>query len=207
MGGSFVARVLRIRLSPARAYYYFYERSRGIVLASRGGSKGLSTLESVLAGLIAGSATTIISNPVWVVQTTQAVRGVHQPSDTSTPSVPPVKQRMGLFETVDHIMRKDGISAFWRGIGPALVLVANPVLQYTVFEQLKNILVKRRTTLLRRPGSAAATAVLTDWDYFLLGALSKLGECCTRFVLNVPDVSVVATSITYPYMSAYSSCS
>lgn len=166
------------------AYYYFYERSRGIVLASRGGSKGMSTLESVLSGLIAGSATTIISNPVWVVQTSQAVRGMNQPSDTSTPGVPAVKQRMGLFETVDHIMRKDGISAFWRGIGPALVLVANPVLQYTVFEQLKNILVKRRTTLLRRPGSAAATAVLTDWDYFLLGALSKL----------------VATSITYPYI-------
>ena len=54
-------------------YYYFYEGSRNLILKARTGSKGLSTLESMLAGLIAGSATTVISNPIWVVQTTQAV--------------------------------------------------------------------------------------------------------------------------------------
>lgn len=37
-------------------YYYFYERSRGIILNSRKGGKGLSTLESILAGLIAGKS-------------------------------------------------------------------------------------------------------------------------------------------------------
>ena len=37
-------------------YYYFYERSRETILRSRTGlgGKGLSTLESMLAGLIAG---------------------------------------------------------------------------------------------------------------------------------------------------------
>ena len=66
--------------------------------------------------------------------------------------------------------------AFWRGIGPALILVINPVLQYTVFEQLKNFLITRRTTALRAAGGAAsAVAVLSDWDFFFLGALSKLG--------------------------------
>jgi adenine nucleotide transporter 17 len=63
-----------------------------------------------------------------------------------------------------------------RGISPALVLVINPVIQYTIFEQLKNMLVKRRTTLLRAVGGVAATAALTDLDFFLLGALSKFGE-------------------------------
>ena len=56
-----------------RVYYYFYEGTRKFILKARSGSKGLSTLESMLAGLIAGSATTVISNPIWVVQTTQAV--------------------------------------------------------------------------------------------------------------------------------------
>ena len=37
-----------------RVYYYFYERSRDIVLKSRAGSKSLSTPESMLIGLIAG---------------------------------------------------------------------------------------------------------------------------------------------------------
>ncbi|CCM03343.1 uncharacterized protein FIBRA_05472 [Fibroporia radiculosa] len=163
-------------------YYYFYERSRGAIVGSMRGGKGMTTVESMLAGLIAGSATTIISNPIWVVQTSQAVGSLHRsPAADSSGS----RVKLGIIETIQHILRKDGIGAFWRGIGPALVLVINPVLQYTVFEQLKNILVRRRTAQLRAVGPAAAVvAVLTDWDYFFLGALSKL----------------VATSSTYPYI-------
>jgi adenine nucleotide transporter 17 len=165
------------------AYYYFYERSRGVIVNARSGGKGLSTLESILTGLIAGSATTIISNPLWVVQTSQAVRTLDvSPADSSHPKV--IEKKLGFIETVKNILAKDGAGAFWRGIGPALVLVINPVLQYTVFEQLKNILIKRRTEKLRASGLATAVAVLSDWDFFFLGALSKL----------------VATASTYPYI-------
>ncbi|KAH7914313.1 peroxisomal membrane protein PMP47B [Hygrophoropsis aurantiaca] len=169
-------------------YYYFYERSRGIILNSRKGSKALSTLESMLAGVIAGSATTIISNPIWVVQTSQAVRTSDRspsPSDPSQHPAPQIVKKLGIFETIQHILGKEGLAGFWRGIGPALVLVINPVLQYTVFEQLKNLLIKRRTERMRAAGGvAAAVAVLTDWDFFFLGALSKM----------------VATGSTYPYI-------
>ncbi|QRV90976.1 mitochondrial carrier protein [Ceratobasidium sp. AG-Ba] len=139
-------------------YYFFYEKSRAAILSSRP-RKGtaLSTLESMLAGLLAGSATTITSNPLWVIQTTQA--------------------KLGFLATIRYILRTDGPAAFWRGIGPALVLVVNPILQYTVFEQLKNALVARRLKLSK-------TAALSSLDYFLLGALSKL----------------VATTLTYPYI-------
>lgn len=165
-------------------YYYFYERSRGIILKSRQGGKGLSTLESIITGMIAGCATTIISNPIWVIQTSQAVRtmSTQSPPDPSQPK--PVVKRLGFFETLKNILAKDGIGAFWRGIGPALILVINPVLQYTAFEQLKNILIASRTAKLRAAGLATAVAILSDWDFFLLGALSKL----------------VATSATYPYI-------
>lgn len=184
------------------AYYYFYERSRGVLLGSRtsGGGKGLSALESIVAGLIAGgffrdcvlhgslrfvihprvlgSATTILSNPIWVVQTTQAVRTMEQtvPSENDETPSRVVMKKLGLIATIKHILRKDGVAAFWRGLGPALVLVLNPVIQYTVFEQLKNALVRRRLAKFRKMGPAAqvATTILSDLDYFLLGALSKL---------------------------------
>ncbi|KAG8952429.1 hypothetical protein FRC04_004489 [Tulasnella sp. 424] len=170
-------------------YYGFYEKSKSVVLRSRPG-KGLSTLESILVGMIAGSATTIISNPIWVIQTTQAVRTMEPnpptPSGTTTSdsSAPLQKpQKLGFLKTINHILENDGIVAFWRGIGPALALVVNPVIQYTVFEQLKNRLLARRTARLRAAGSASA-AVLTSLDLFFLGSLSKL----------------VATGSTYPYI-------
>lgn len=160
-------------------YYYFYERSRESILRARSGTKALSTLESMLIGLIAGSATTVISNPIWVIQTSQAVRTL-----SSDSAQPVVVKKLGFIETVQNILAKDGLSAFWRGLGPALILVINPIIQYTAFEQLKNFLVARRTNKLRAAGAAAAVAVLSDWDFFLLGALSKLA----------------ATSATYPYI-------
>jgi adenine nucleotide transporter 17 len=78
-------------------------------------------------------------------------------------------KRLGLVATATRLLRTDGPAAFFRGLGPALVLVVNPVLQYTVFEQLKNAIVRRR----RMAGRVGA--LLTDWDFFLLGAVSKFG--------------------------------
>lgn len=106
------------------------------------------------------------------MQTSQAVQTLNVLADPSHPKM--VVKTLGFIETVQNILAKDGAGAFWRGIGPAMVLVINPVLQYTVFEQLKNILVKKRTAKLRATGFAAV-AVLSDWDFFFLGALSKLG--------------------------------
>jgi len=80
-----------------------------------------------------------------------------------------------VVQAIRAILAKEGLKGFFRGLGPALVLVINPVLQYTVFEQLKNFLVKRRTAKLKARAAGSAVAVLTDWDFFFLGALSKLG--------------------------------
>ncbi|KZT52543.1 mitochondrial carrier [Calocera cornea HHB12733] len=168
-------------------YYYYYELTKGAIIGRRAGKgKALSTLESMLAGLIAGSATTLISNPIWVIQTTQAVQTVPSApagANTAAGGKPKPKPKEGIMATARKIMDKDGLLAFWRGVGPALVLVVNPILQYTVFEQLKNLIVGRRQEALRARGSAQAVR-LTDWDFFCLGAVSKL----------------VATSLTYPYI-------
>ena len=170
-----------------RVYYYFYESTKGIIVRSRGGTQALSTLESVLVGLVAGSpicssylyhlflekggifagsATTVISNPVWVIQTSQTVSGMDAVSEET--SAPP-QRRLGLFATAARLLHTGGPFAFFRGLGPALILVVNPVIQYTVFEQLKNALVRRRRMAGR------VSRLLTDLDFFLLGAISKLG--------------------------------
>ena len=57
-----------------------------------------------------GSATTLISNPIWVIQTSQAVRT--QTLDESAtegegqPKV--VVKRLGVVETLRNILNKDG---------------------------------------------------------------------------------------------------
>jgi hypothetical protein len=67
-----------------------------------------------------GSLTSILVNPLWVIQATQATRGMTD-NGAFGPTNASRAKPMNILETVQHILRKDGASAFLRGIGPALV--------------------------------------------------------------------------------------
>ncbi|KAI9843385.1 MAG: hypothetical protein M1838_002640 [Thelocarpon superellum] len=157
-------------------YYYWYEWTRAgfekaAVRAGRA-SKKLTTIESIIAGALAGSATVLITNPIWVVNTRMTAR--KQESDE--PALPGAKapRPASTITTFLALLRNEGPAALFAGVLPALVLVINPILQYTIFEQLKNALEKRRR--------------VTPTDAFYLGAIGKL----------------LATSITYPYITVKS---
>jgi len=154
-----------------------YEFSRDYFTRTLNKSR-LTTLESMAAGALAGSATVLITNPIWVVNTRMTARK----EETSEPLLPPKdgeavaekKRKPNTLSTFLKIIREDGPGRLFAGVLPALVLVINPILQYTIFEQLKQVLEKRRK--------------VTATDSFLLGALGKLA----------------ATSITYPYITVKS---
>lgn len=162
-------------------YYYWYEWTRAFFenAAEKAGraSKKLTTVESMIAGALAGSATVIITNPIWVINTRMTTRK-HQAEEGEKETLPggstkPIKAPTTV-STLLALLRKEGPAALFAGVLPALVLVINPILQYTLFEQLKNTVEKRRR--------------VTPTVAFFLGALGKL----------------FATSITYPYITVKS---
>ena len=131
----------------------------------------------MIAGAVAGSATVLITNPIWVVNTRMTARQADSSSSElptfATVSGKPAR-KPSSFATLMALLRMEGPIALFAGVLPALVLVVNPVLQYTIFEQLKDMLEKRRR--------------LTPRYAFFLGAIGKL----------------LATSITYPYITVKS---
>ncbi|KAL2360283.1 hypothetical protein RJZ56_006853 [Blastomyces dermatitidis] len=163
-------------------YYYWYEWTRSAfekaaVKAGRA-SKKLTTAESMIAGAIAGSATVLLTNPIWVVNTRMTARKSSEdkgglPGGGATAGEAKPKSKSTL-ATLMELLRKEGPAALFAGVLPALILVINPILQYTFFEQLKNALERRRR--------------ITPTDAFYLGALGKL----------------LATTITYPYITVKS---
>lgn len=139
----------------------------------------------MIAGAIAGSATVLITNPIWVVNTRMTARESSSSSSASSDagSLPPpgthpnssaANKKPSTIATLSALLKDEGPKALFAGVLPALVLVINPILQYTIFEQLKDGLERRRK--------------VTPRDVFLLGAIGKL----------------LATSITYPYITVKS---
>ncbi|RFU32679.1 hypothetical protein B7463_g3669, partial [Scytalidium lignicola] len=158
-------------------YYYWYEWTRAgfekaAVKAGRA-SKRLTTVESMIAGALAGSATVLITNPIWVINTRMTTRKQSNEDTEVLPGTTPKKSPTTV-GTLLSLIREEGPQALFSGVVPALVLVINPILQYTIFEQLKNVLEKKKR--------------ITPTVAFLLGALGKL----------------FATSITYPYITVKS---
>lgn len=129
----------------------------------------------MIAGALAGSATVLITNPIWVINTRMTARQSPTsslPTPTTHSSKPPKKP--STLQTIRTLFATEGPTALFAGVLPALVLVINPILQYTIFEQLRDVLAARRR--------------VTPRDAFVLGALGKL----------------LATSITYPYITVKS---
>jgi len=158
-------------------YYYWYEWTRAFferaALSAGRASKKLTTVESMLAGAVAGAATVLITNPIWVVNTRMTTR-----KDADADELPGGAQKRrkapSTVETLIGLIKAEGVGSLFAGVLPALVLVVNPILQYTIFEQLKNTVEKTRR--------------ITPRDAFFLGAIGKL----------------FATGITYPYLTVKS---
>ena len=76
-----------------------------------------------------------------------------------------------MWAAAQKVYQDDGIVGFWRGVLPALALVSNPIIQYTVFERLKKVLEKTRGDL-------------SSYHYFLLGAGTSINPC----QINMPPL-------------------
>lgn len=131
-------------------YYYLYEG-----LKANYDTPNPSTSQLMLSGAYAGAATTTITNPIWVVNTRMMVN-----------------DEKGTLKTIKNIVNKEGIKAFFSGLGPSLLLVANPALNYGIYEKLRQVLLSKRKTL-------------SPLETFAIGALSK----------------IVATTVTYPIIT------
>ncbi|KAL2911379.1 hypothetical protein HK105_209143 [Polyrhizophydium stewartii] len=145
-------------------YYYWYEfvKSRFEAASAK---HVLTITENMVTGAIAGAATATLTNPIWVINTRLLVK--KDSMDDQSPRKP-----LSTRQVILNIFKEEGIQGFFRGLLPALVLVINPVIQFTIYERLRMWWEKRRG------------ATLNGIDFFLLGAISKL----------------CATSFTYPYI-------
>lgn len=110
----------------------------------------LSTAIELLLGALAGGLAQIFTIPVSVIATRQQLAGGNADStpaprqSTSATASSAAKSVAKVADLNDpesflgvarDIMKKDGITGFWRGLKPSLVLTVNPAITYGVYER------------------------------------------------------------------------
>merc|ERR1712166_1186976 len=136
------------------SFYYAYASLRRIA-----GEKTLTFWPNLFLGYLAGVASVVGSNPLELVSTRQQTGS---------------GKAKGFFQVV-QVLDKSGPLGLWDGVSSNLILSINPAIENTLFDQLKDMLLKKWSQ-----------KVLSTFAAFWLGAFVKF----------------IATLLTFPLIRA-----
>jgi adenine nucleotide transporter 17 len=127
--------------------YRFFQRS---YLAD-----GRSLMGHLKVSILAGLGCTVFNTPMWVISNRLMKDGTQS-----------------IVQCVRSILKHEGVSGLWKGLAASFLLVSNPVINFVLYEFLKDRILSKSF----KPSTAS---------YFLLAALSK----------------AIATFATYPLLT------
>ncbi|XP_057956769.1 peroxisomal adenine nucleotide carrier 1-like [Malania oleifera] len=138
-------------------YFYGYSFFKRLYL-ERTGNKNIGTKANLVVAAAAGACTVIVT----------------QPLDTASSRMQTSEfgKSKGLLKTLSEGTWREAFD----GLGVSLLLTSNPSIQYTVFDQLKQRLIRRQ---LSKKAADSSTEALSAFSAFVLGAVSK---CIATFV-------------------------
>ncbi|KAL0740143.1 hypothetical protein Bca4012_081656 [Brassica carinata] len=186
-------------------YYYFYQVFRNqaeaaaLLQSKQGlGDGSVGMLSSLLVAALAGAVNVLMTNPIWVIVTRmqthrkmpkdQKTISESPPSEIEEVMVPVEPRPYGTFNTIRDVYDESGVTGFWKGVIPTLIMVSNPSMQFMLYETMLAKLKKKRAL----KGSNNVTA----WETFLLGAVAKLGATVTTYPLLVVKSRLQAKQVT-----------
>jgi solute carrier family 25 (mitochondrial folate transporter), member 32 len=111
-------------------YFYLYEMAKD-VLKQRVGEGSLGAGHHLAAGMAAGNALVLMTNPIWLIKTRLQLQNRAEAASGG--------QRLyrGFTDAAVTIVREEGPLALYKGVVPALLLCSQGALQFMAYEWLK----------------------------------------------------------------------
>ena len=96
-------------------WYHFFKREL------------LSDLDITAITVLSGVINSLCTNPIWFINTRMSL----------------AKEKKSILKTVADIYKAEGITAFYKGVLPNILLVTNPVINFVIYENLKKVLLAK----------------------------------------------------------------
>ncbi|GLU16802.1 hypothetical protein SLE2022_332160 [Rubroshorea leprosula] len=140
-----------LALLPTWAVYFtMYEQLKSL-LCSDDGNHNLSVGANMMAAAGAGAATTIATNPLWVVKTRLQTQGMRA-------GVVPYRSTLSALRRIAH---EEGFRGLYSGLVPALAGISHVCIQFPTYEKIKLYLADKGNTSMDKP-SARDVAVASS---------------------------------------------
>ncbi|KAF9539403.1 hypothetical protein EC957_005431 [Mortierella hygrophila] len=161
-------------------YFYVYMALRQRKEHSRSSGQ-LSTFQELFLGAEAGVISRFFTAPIHVVTTRQQVMGkdLSQQQPQRNPGMTGKAQKVSARSIIREIYAQDGITGFWAGYAPTVILSINPSITYFLFETIKKTILARQLQAAHSGSPSpsksilAAAASLTSLQIFFISACSK----------------------------------
>ncbi|WMV22691.1 hypothetical protein MTR67_016076 [Solanum verrucosum] len=173
-------------------YYYFYQvfknRAEAIAAANKKRGRGdgsVGMLSWLVVAALAGSVNVLLTNPIWVLVTrmqthTQAERKIASSLEVQLAELDSLKPHpYGTLQAAREVYNESGVTGFWKGVIPALIMVSNPSIQFMIIESLSKQLRAKRAAKNKDQQN------ITALEVFVIGAFAKLGATVCTYPLLV----------------------
>ncbi|GLT56222.1 hypothetical protein SLA2020_292820 [Shorea laevis] len=123
-------------------YFTMYEQLKSF-LCSDDENHHLSVGANMMAAAGAGAATTIATNPLWVVKTRLQTQGMRA-------GVVPYRSTLSALRRIAH---EEGIRGLYSGLVPALAGISHVAIQFPTYEKIKLYLADKDNTTMDKLGA------------------------------------------------------